>query len=43
MFSSVDPPGSYIEYVVRPKTKVKYVGTIFKGILSFDLMTVSLF
>ena len=43
MFSLVDLRGSYIEYAVRPKTKVKYVGTTFKGILSIDLMTVSLF
>ena len=32
-----------IEYTVRPKTKVKYVGTTFKGILSIDLTTVSFF
>ena len=28
-----------MEYTVRPKTKVKYVGTTFKGILSIDLTT----
>ena len=43
MFSLVDPRGSHLEYTVRPKTKVKYVGTTFKGILSIDLMTVWLF
>ena len=39
MFSLVDPRGSHLEYTVRPKTKVKYVGTTFKGILSIDLTT----
>ena len=43
MFSSVDSRGSHLEYTVRPKTKVQYVGTNFKGILSIDLMTVSFF